>query len=315
MDRRIKFRHLEAFIAIARAKRFNRAAEQLNLTQPTLSKTLKDLEDILEVTLLVRDRAGVSLTPEGHVLLQFAEQSTAALQAGLNNLANLGAAGGAVLTIGALPSVAALILPLATERYLKMSPDTVIRMEEGSHAGLTNRLRSGELDLVVGRLGQPASMEGLSFTQLYNEKIVAVVAPDHPLRDVTQLAQLSDAMVVYPAQDSAIRPLIARTMIAGGLPIFENRIETVSGAFGRAMALGEMRAVWFISHGVVINDLAEGRLVALNIDLGATKGPVGIMARSEEAAGSHVHLFRQSLLDAAQGMTTSPDEGHFFGID
>jgi len=80
MNRRIKYRHLEAIIAISRAGRLNRAADQLNLTQPTISKTLKDLEDILGVTLLLRDRADVALTPEGHVFLQFAEQSVAALQ-------------------------------------------------------------------------------------------------------------------------------------------------------------------------------------------------------------------------------------------
>lgn len=56
MDRRIKFRHLDAFSAIARARSFKIAAELLNLTQPAISKTLKELEDILGVVVLERSR-------------------------------------------------------------------------------------------------------------------------------------------------------------------------------------------------------------------------------------------------------------------
>ncbi|MEP5758632.1 MAG: pca operon transcription factor PcaQ [Litoreibacter sp.] len=300
MDRRIKYRHLEAFIAIARAGRLNRAADQLNMTQPTISKTLKDLEDILGVTLLIRDRAGVALTPEGQVFLRFAEQSTAALRVGIQNIANLSIDAGSTLSIGALPSVAAQILPKAVKGFLKVASDTVVHIDEGSHSELTARLRSGNLDLLVGRMGRIETMEGLSFTQLYNEKIVAVVAPDSPLATSTKLAQLDDALVVYPPKDSAIRPLLARAMIASGLPIFKNRIETVSGSFGRALVLGSTDAVWFISHGVVADDLAHGRLTQLQIDLGTTAGPVGIMARSEEVAATHVYLFRQTLIDVSK---------------
>ena len=105
MDRRIKFRHLDAFSAIARARSFKIAAEQLNLTQPAISKTLKELEDILGVAVMERSRSGVSLTPPGEVFLQFAEQSTAALRHGLRSIQATSEAAGQ-LRLGALPSVA-----------------------------------------------------------------------------------------------------------------------------------------------------------------------------------------------------------------
>jgi LysR family pca operon transcriptional activator len=60
MDRRIKFRHLDAFSAIARARSLKNAAEQLRLTQPAISRTLKELEDIVGVTLMERSRSGVN---------------------------------------------------------------------------------------------------------------------------------------------------------------------------------------------------------------------------------------------------------------
>lgn len=299
MDRRIKFRHLEAFVTIARAKRLKSAAVQLNLTQPAISKTLRDLEDILSVSLMTRDRSGVRLTPEGQVFLQYAEQSTAALNKGLSSIASLSEAGGHVLKIGVLPSVAAQVLPLAIERFRRSSPKTILQVEEGSHSFLTDRLRSGDLDLVVGRLGNADTMQGLSFTALYMERVVAVVAPDHHKREATRLEQIEGEVIIYPPEAAAIRPLMARLMLTRGLALFGDRIECVSGALGRAMTLGSLKPVWFISRGVVADDLVDGRLVALNIDMAQTEGAVGIMARSEENASALVGLFRGALSEAA----------------
>jgi LysR family pca operon transcriptional activator len=306
VDRRIKFRHLEAFVTIARAKRLKRAAEQLNLTQPAISKTLKDLEDILGVTLMDRDRAGVRLTPEGRVFLQYAEQSSAALQQGINSIATLSETGGAVLKIGALPSVAARVLPKAIEQFRTVSPKTILHVVEGSHGFLTDRLRDGDLDLVIGRLGAAETMQGLSITALYAEMVVAVVSPDHPKRTATRLEQIQDNLIVYPPEASAIRPLVARLMMSRGQALFSNRIESVSGAFGRAMTLGALQAVWFISRGVVADDLDDGRLVALDIDMGPTEGAVGIMARSEENPSPLVGLFRAALTETSTSSDNEP---------
>lgn len=296
MDRRIKFRHLEAFIGIARAKSLKRAAEALNLTQPAVSKTLKELEVILGVTLMERGRAGVQLRPEGEVFLQFAEQSVSALRNGLASIG--GAAGGGALSVGALPSVAAQLLPRAVGLFRNSAPDVVLHIREGSHAFLTDLLRNGALDLVVGRLGSPTSMTGLSFTQLREEKVVIVVAPGHPLAGAVRLDQLHGYPVIYPPKEAAIRPLVARMMIASGQALFADRIESTSGAFARAMVLGPEQAIWFISEGVVAGDIADGRLVALGINTEPTTGPVGIMARSEDTPTPMMHLFRKALIAA-----------------
>lgn len=102
-------------------------------------------------------------------------------------------------------------------------------------------------------------MRGLSFTSLYMESVVAVVAPDHPRVDATQLEQIEEDVVIYPPETAAIRPLMARLMITRGMALFRDRIECVSGALGRAMTLGRLKPVWFISRGVVADDLEAGR--------------------------------------------------------
>lgn len=290
MDRRIKFRHLDAFSAIARASSLKKAADHLNLTQPAISKTLKELENIIGKTLLERNRAGVRLTPEGEIFLQFAEQSTAALRHGLRSIrAENGAAGR--LKVGALPSIASNLLPPVALEFVRSNPDTLLEIYEGTHHDLTSRLRSGGIDLVLGRLGRPETMQGLSFRQLYAEEVVVVTARDGAAAAVRELRDLDQFRVLYPPQDSAIRSLVARLLISQGIPLFANRIESASSAFGRALILADPNSVWFISRGVVANDLAEGHLVKLDLDTRATAGPVGMMTRSEEVPTVAVRSF------------------------
>lgn len=297
---RIKFRHLDAFIAIARAGSLKRAAEQLNLTQPAISKTLKELEDIAGARLMERSRAGVRLTPAGDVFLNFAEQSTNALRHGLRSVRGGGEMSDS-LRIGALPSVAGTLIPEAVARFMAEAPDTLVEVQEGQHHDLTALLRSGALDLVAGRLGRPDSMVGLTFRQLYTEPVIVVADPTKPAAKLTSLADLFECLVLYPPQNSAIRPLVARAMISAGLPLFETRIETTSTAFARATLSQHDNAVWVISQGVVQADLDAGSLVALDLSLDQTAGAVGIMTRADDIATSSARAFTKVLAEGYPG--------------
>lgn len=291
IDRRIKFRHVQCFVEIARHRSLKRAADRLFLTQPAISKTLKELEDILGAQLLNRSRAGVTLTREGDVFLQFAEMSVGALQQGIDGVGQVSAAGGQTLTVGALPSVAAWLLPVVVREMAEVAPDVVLRVSDGPHAYLVDRLRQGALDLVIGRLGAPETMQQLSFTQLYNEHVEFVVRPGHPILNDPRLERIAEWPVVYPSPGSAILPLVERFLIANGMGDLPRKIETVSGAFGR-VHVRNSDAVWIISAGVVANELAEGRLVRLPIDTALTRGPVGLMARPDEDPSPPQRLFR-----------------------
>ena len=296
MNRRIKFRHLDAFSAIARAGSLKRAAEQVNLSQPAISKTLKELEEITGARLMDRDRAGVRLTSAGEVFLQFAEQSTTALRHGLRSLR--GGAQSDRLRIGALPSVAGSILPAAVSRFIADAPDTLVEVQEGQHHDLTAQLRSGALDLVVGRLGRPESMVGLTFRQLYSEQVVVVARPGTPPTNATSLAELSECLAIYPPQQSAIRPLVARAMISARQLLFEHRVETTSAPVARGLLDRHPNAVWFISRGVVAAELADRTLTALDIPLTQTVGAVGIMSRDDDIPTSASQSFARLLSEA-----------------
>ncbi|WP_299924507.1 pca operon transcription factor PcaQ [uncultured Pelagimonas sp.] len=305
MDRRIKIRHIQSFVEIAREGSLKRAAEKLYLTQPAISKTLKELEDILGAPLMLRNRSGVSLTDQGEVFLHFAQMSLASLQQGLQGIEQIGKDASQRIRVGSLPSVAASLMPSVVEEFSKLAPRATLSMVDGPHHYLVDRLRLGDLDLVIGRLGAPDTMQGISFTQLYTEQVEFVVRAGHPLAKDPDLQRIGDWQVLFPPAGSAIQPLVERFLIANGVGDLPNRIETVSGAFGRVYTRNA-DAVWVISSGVVARELADGILVKLPFDTGLTQGPVGLMARPETTDTPVAQLFRLAIRNVLENQHIIP---------
>lgn len=289
MDRRIKFRHLEAFIEIIRQGSLKGAAEVLHLTQPAISKTLRELEEILELQLLARGRAGIALTPEGETFVQFAELSLRALKLGIDSLDQMRQGERESLAVGALPSAAALLMPEVSRVFSTLSPGTLLQIEDGPHSYLADRLRRADIDVLIGRLGNPAQMDGVSFTQLYLEEAAFVVRAGHPAQHSSTLREIDSYPIIYPPKGAAIREQVDRMVLSSGADL-NRQIETISGAFGRNMTRNS-DVIWAISRGTVAPELETGTFVALPIDCASSSGPVGLMMRADEEPAPIARLF------------------------
>ncbi|SHM52738.1 LysR family transcriptional regulator, pca operon transcriptional activator [Paracoccus solventivorans] len=294
MDRRIRLRHIQAFAEIVRQGSLKRAAEVLYLTQPAISRTIAELEEIVGARLLSRSRRGVSLTPQGEFFHGHALNALGALTQGLAGIGGQ-ADPGLALLVGALPSVSARLMPDVVAELQRVAPHLRLSIADGGHGHLTTLLRAGDLDVVIGRLGAPETMQGLSFTQLYLEDVAVVVRPGHPILDDPDLRRIAEFPVLYPPRTAAIHPLVERLLLSRGIAPPPRRIETVSGAFGR-VHVRQSDAVWFISAGVVAREIADGRLVRLPLDTELTKGPVGLMTRASQPETSAQLLFRQAVM-------------------
>nr|WP_208997532.1 pca operon transcription factor PcaQ [Pannonibacter phragmitetus] len=301
IDGRVKYRHIQCFLEVARRRSLVKAADALAITQPAVSKTLKELEEILGVRLFERSRKGVELTQFGDVLLHYAGASLAALKQGLDSVAQARMSGDSFLNVGVLPSVAARIFPEAVQRFEAEAIGTVLTMEAGPNRFLLGRLRVGELDLVVGRLADPEQMQGLSFTHLYSESVSLVVRRGHPLLDEpsADLARIADFTVLYPTREAIIRPYVERLLIAHGVTHLPKRVETISDTFGRIYTL-DSDAVWIISSGVVARDIANGDLVELPVKTAETLGPVGLTTRADTPPTPALILMQACLRFAAE---------------
>jgi len=278
IDSRIRFRHLRTFVEAARQGSISRAAEILNVTQPAVTKTMRELEDILGVKLFEKDGRGIKITRYGEVFLRHAGASIAAVQQGVDSL-NRGNAGPPI-RVGALPTVSARIMPKAMRQFLIENTETQVKIVTGENTVLLDQLRSGQLDLVIGRLAAPEQMTGLAFDYLYSEQIRFAVRKDHPLLDSKRLdfARLPEFPILMPPGSAVIRPFVDRFLLAHGMAELPHVIETVSDSFGRAF-VQQTDAVWIISEGVISQDVAAGLLAWLPLDTGETKGSVGLTTR------------------------------------
>lgn len=300
MDRRIRLRHLQVFVEIVRQRSLKRAAEALFLTQPAISRTMAELEEIVGTRLLIRGRGGVALTARGEYLHGHALGGLAALEQGLA-VGDEGWPEAPTVRVGALPSVAVRLMPAVAAALRETAPRMRLHIADGAHGHLTALLRSGDLDAVIGRLGPPETMQGLSFTQLYLEQVAVVVRPGHPILSNPDLRRIAAFPVLFPSAESAIRPLVENLLNAQGIPRPADRIETVSGAFGRVF-VAQSDAIWFISAGVVAREIEDGRLVSLPVDTALTAGPVGLMVRAAQSEFPGQLLLRQAVTQASAGL-------------
>lgn len=301
IDRRIKIRHLRTFVEVARTASVGKAAELMHVSQPAVSKTLAELETALGARLMDRNRSGVALTPVGQMFHSYASSSLAALRQGIEGISETLAGGGLRLSIGALPSVAARIVPDAAVEMGRIAPEVGLAIVTGPNGYLLSELAGGALDLVIGRLGKPEAMSGLSFSHLYSERISLVVRPGHPLIGRSDVAAISDYPIVFPNRDAAIRTMAEQFFIAQGVPQVGHRIETVAETFGRAF-VRKTDAVWVISSGVVALDVAEGMLVELPITMRETLGPVGLTMRGEGETSPALRMFIEAVRRTVAGL-------------
>ncbi|HVW92669.1 MAG TPA: pca operon transcription factor PcaQ [Devosia sp.] len=277
----IKFRHLRTLIEVARQKSVGRAAEVLHVSQPAVTKTLRELEAAIGATLIERDGRGIRITRFGEVFLQHAGASVAAIQRGIDSVARERTNAGQPLRIGALPTVSARIMPAALEKFLALRTGSPVKVVSGENVVLLEQLRLDQLDLVVGRLAAPELMTGLSFSHLYTEPVVFAVRRGHPLLKARgfDFARIRDFTVLLPTHESVIRPFVERFLISHGIGDLPVEIETVSDSFGRAM-VRHTDAVWVISEGVVAPDVETGEMGVLPVDTSETRGAVGLTVRA-----------------------------------
>ncbi len=294
--RRLKLRHLETFVEVARQMSVSRAAQVMNLTQPAVSRTLRELEDICGKQLVQKHGRGIRLTEFGDVFLRHAGSSLVAARNGLNALTSTNMSDGPPVRVGALPTVSATIIPDAVATYLESGMLNRLKIVSGDNRVLLNQLREGELDMVMGRLPAPENMQGLIFEPIYRDKVVFAVASDHPLAGLKNMP--TDAIANYPVmmpnKGSVIRPFVDRLFIEQGIAEPKQTIDTVSDSFGRAFTR-KYQAVWIISRGVVLAELNNKEFTTLPIDTETTMGSVGLNIRAETELSAAAEIFADIL--------------------
>lgn len=182
----MELRHLRYFAAVAAHGSFNRAAENLHLTQPALSRQVKDLEEELGVPLFVRGKNAVTLTAAGDLFYEEARDLLARADQAIQRVR--GEARNEILRVGYSPSLTAGIMPGALEKFQAATPRVRIELADLSPREMTELAKEGRLDLLVAPAGFESSVPGFQWIELRRMTAVLVMPETHPLAKLKKIA-------------------------------------------------------------------------------------------------------------------------------
>ena len=278
-SQRIRLRHLHTFVAVAQQGTLGRAAETLNLSQPALSKTLNELEQLTGTRLFERGRLGAQLTLVGEQFLTHAVKVLDALNSAGQALNRKEGLNNDIVRIGALPTAALGILPTVIGQFHKQQKDITLQVATMNNTMLLAGLKSGEIDIGIGRMSDPELMSGLHYELLFLESLTLVVRPGHPLlQETVTLSRVMEWPVVVSPKGTVPRQNAEALLQSQGCKMPAGCIETLSASLSRQLTV-DFDYVWFVPSGAVKDDLRRGVLTALPIATQGAGEPIGILTR------------------------------------
>ena len=225
----MNLRWIMLFAMIAEEKSFTRAATRLNIAQPWLSAQIRKLEYQLGVQLLVRQSAGVTMTPEGEALLPYARQLSEAANMFRHMARTMGDAHSKTVRIGShMPMIDIAALRPVNRDFARRHKNFSVNAEVGGTPGLLNRLHAAEFDFVVALSPLPEGRaEELETVKLAETRFCLLSSPAAPIEDENRL--VGRAVGVPPADwhPELLARLFARLRDAGAttreVPEFDRR--------------------------------------------------------------------------------------------
>jgi DNA-binding transcriptional LysR family regulator len=255
----MELRHLRYFIAVAAHGSFNRAAEVLHLTQPALSRQVKDLEEELGVSLLVRGQNTVKLTESGHLFCEEAREVIARANEAVQRVR--GEARNETLRLGYAPSIIAGIMSGVLERFLSTTPRVRIELMDLSSREINELADEGRLDLVISPgISITKGISEFQWTELHRLQPVLIMPVTHPLAKLKRI----------PPMRLRDLPLIG--LARGNYPEYVPHVRGLLKSFGVSP-----RFVSLVNDGLstLFTELEAHRAAAI-----LTEGIISIMPRT-----------------------------------
>ncbi|MBU3061014.1 LysR family transcriptional regulator [Nocardia sp. NEAU-G5] len=215
----MELQQMRYVIAVAETNSFTRAAERCLVVQSALSHQIARLEKELGAKLFERTSRRVRVTPAGAAFLPAARQCLAAADRAASEVA---AAVGEIrgrLAVGLIPTVAAVDVPTVLSEFRSRYPHVRIGLCAGASEGLVDKVKNGALDIAFLGLPTTTQPQGVGARVLAHDRLVAVVAPDHPLaaESAVDLSRLSSEVFVDLPEGTAGRAQADQAFAAAGL--------------------------------------------------------------------------------------------------
>ena len=243
------FSQLTHFLAVARAGNFTRAAEQLGLSQPALSRSIQKLEKTIGQPLFERQPRGVTLTEIGTFFMVRGNQIHELVDDTLAEVTEAGNRGRIRLAV--IPTIAPFLLPQVLRQFGRQHPDVKIQVQEDTTQNIVRLCKHGEVDLALVAL--PITEKYLDVEPLFEEELVLVVPKGHELENKKRI-RLSDI------QDFEFISLDRQHCLSDNIAEYCNRLSIAPITIERTSQLATIQELVALQHGISIIPAMAQRL-------------------------------------------------------
>ncbi len=300
--RRVTLRELRLLLAVAQSGSILKAASVVGLSQPALSKAIGELESTFGVRLFDRTNRGVSVTPQGEILLRRATGVFEELRQAVEELQSLADAARGELRVGGTPAVCAGLLPHTIGAVRRDRPGFRFHVAELESGKLASEVAGRSVDFGIGREHRGESSGNLTFERLFDDQLFVVAGAQHPLaaRKSVRLEETARHPWVLPSADGAATAHLESQFRLQGLTLPNPTVTTMS-----MLVRGELAATHSFLTVMYGSILQFGKLPAslrvLPIDL-SSGIPIGMVLVRGRTLAPSAKVFMQALRDVVRPM-------------
>lgn len=285
--------HLTAFHAVAETGGMTAGAERLGVSQPAVSRHVKDLEAALGVALFDRVGRGLRLTREGEFLAEYARRIFALAGEAERGVAELRAASSGRLAVGASTTIGAYLLPATLVAFRRVHPGVRVSVEVMNTDWVHRLLRDHAIDL--GLTEGFVERDDLVGERFAEDELVAIAAPAHPLAARKRVSP----------KTLAAQPFLLREHGSGTLAVEEQALAALGLAIEPAMTLGSTEAikrfvaagdaVAIVSRLAVAAEVDAGTLAVVPVEGLKIPRPLHLVRHRDRSDGPAVKAFLEVL--------------------
>jgi DNA-binding transcriptional LysR family regulator len=311
---RLRLKHWSLLSALGETATLNQAALRINVTQPSATKLLSDIEQAFGFALFERHARGMRATPLGAEVVAYARQTQAGLDRFLESLEIKRRGGHGHLVFGAIMGAAPDLVARAVADIKRERPRLNVRIlgETSDQIGIL--LDRHEIELAVGRFTDPLQHNKFEFAALADEPLRAVVRRQHELARKRHLswAELVQWPWVLQTLSSPARLLLEEEFTRAGVSSPADAIECTS-IFATLQLVQSSDAISVLPESVVRDHIGARLLVALPLVVGRDLKAFGLLTRKDEplseiAQAFAAHLERHANLQAGPATVTQRAE-------
>lgn len=212
-------KRLEVFLKVIELRSFTKAAESLDLSQPTVSEHIKCLEEAVNERLVDRLGREVGATPAGKVFSQYAKQIVRTYREAIQALEQFNGKISGTLLVGASSVPGAYVLPKYLGAFKSLNPEVQIMMKISATSEIIDQVLDGSIE--VGYVGSTRNDRKLIFTELIEDELILITPPDHPWAGLehVSLQELESEPIILRQHGSGTRSVTIRILSQNGIDI------------------------------------------------------------------------------------------------